>query len=55
MVNPVRFTDFTKLCLTCEQTLASNEVIDDEVTIGDEGNGWDREERDGRIHLTRRE
>lgn len=34
--------------------LAPNEIVDDEVVIGEGTAGWDREERNGRIYLTRR-
>ena len=30
------------------------EIIDDVVSIGGDNVGWDREERNGRVHLTRR-
>lgn len=39
---------------TTPNMLAPNEVIDDEVAIGANMNGWDRAERNGRTYLTRR-
>lgn len=69
MVKTVKFTDFTRNISklrssstrtqprmpTQEQTLAPNEIIDDEVTVGREDDGWGREERDGIMYMTRRE
>ena len=61
MVKTVKFTDFTKNISRLrsssihEQTLASNEIIDDEVTVGSEDDGWNQEERDGVMYMTRRE
>ena len=69
MGKTVKFTDFTKNISRLrsssthtqprtpirEQTLAPNEIIDDEVTFGSEDDGWDREERDGVMYMTRRE
>ena len=69
MVKTVEFTDFTRNIRklrssstrmqprtpTHEQTLAPNEIVDDEVTFGSEDDGWDREERDGVMYMTRRE
>lgn len=61
MIKTVKFTDFTRnisrlrSSSTHEQTLAPNEIVDDEVTFGSEDDGWDREERDGVMYMTRRE
>jgi hypothetical protein len=60
MVKTVRFTDFTRnisrlrSSSTHEQTLAPNEIIDDEVTVGRGDDDWDKEERDGVMYMTRR-
>jgi hypothetical protein len=60
MVKTVKFTDFTRnisrlrSSSTHEHTLAPNEIIDDEVTVGSEDDGWDQEERDGIMYMTRR-
>jgi hypothetical protein len=69
MVKTVKFTDFTKNISRLrssstrtqprmpihEQTLAPNEIVDDEATVGSEDDGWDQEERDGIMYMTRRE
>jgi len=57
-------TDFTKRMKKISTTTGARtprtrqakpvEIIDDVVSIGGDNAGWDKEERNGRMHLTRR-